>query len=96
MFFDSLGRPEERQVYNRAGRLVYLNDYEADGRPSPGGMMTLIDAQDTLVWGEKYTGSVSFGYPLRSPATLLVGALGKGTKASAPPSWTPFRGGGLL
>jgi hypothetical protein len=45
-------------------------------------MIPLIDAPDTLEWGEKYTGSVYFGYPLRSPATMLVGTLYKGKKSS--------------
>lgn len=85
MLFDSLGKPMDREIYNRAGRLIYANRYEPDGRPFSSGMMTLIDAPDTLDWGEKYTGSVYFGYPLRSPATMLVGTLGKGKKASDSP-----------
>ncbi|UOQ97182.1 hypothetical protein MUN81_18325 [Hymenobacter sp. 5317J-9] len=85
MRFDSLGKPVEREIYNRAGRLIYANGYEPGGQPSPGGMMTLIDAPDTLNWGEKYTGSVSFGYPLQKPATMLVGTLSKGRKASDSP-----------
>lgn len=82
IFFDSLGKLVQRQIYNQAGKLIYLNDYAPDGRPSPGGMMTIIEAKDTLIWGGKYTGCVYFGYPLKSPATMLVGTLGKGLKAS--------------
>jgi hypothetical protein len=76
VLYDEAGKPAELRVYGAGGQLVYLDRYGPDGRPSGRGMVPLFDTRDTLAWGEKMAGSLSFGYPLTAPATLVVGTLG--------------------
>jgi hypothetical protein len=79
--FNATGQPAELHVYDSTGRLFYVDSYEADGKPSGSGMTPLFKMKDTLKWGEKMTGYVWFGYPLKTKATLLVGTLGKDLQA---------------
>jgi hypothetical protein len=76
LLFDSLtGKPVERHIYNQAGQLIYLNDYDKQGKPSRNGLTSIVDAPDTIKWGANYTGCIRFGYPLTGKVTMLIGKL---------------------
>ena len=72
--YDSAGRPVERNTYDSAGRLMFTRAY-FHGIPAEGLLYPIIEAPDTVTWGRPFAGSIRFGYPLASPATLLVGTL---------------------
>jgi hypothetical protein len=60
---------------------VYVREYDKAGEPTNGMLLPITEADNTIEWGEKYTGFVRFGYPLNSSATMVVGRLGKEMKA---------------
>jgi hypothetical protein len=73
--FDSVGRPVVRDTYDPVGRLMFSRTYDRWGIPNRGQLYPIIDAPDTVAWGQPFTGSIRFGYPLESPATLVIGTL---------------------
>ncbi|WP_234795219.1 toxin-antitoxin system YwqK family antitoxin [Hymenobacter arizonensis] len=76
LHYDSItGQPVERQVYDAQGRLVYLNSYDPDGRPSSRGLQSIMEAPDTIGRGGVYAGCLRFGYPLTGQVRLIVGTL---------------------
>ncbi|WP_216680620.1 toxin-antitoxin system YwqK family antitoxin [Hymenobacter siberiensis] len=81
VLFDSLGKPEERRTLNAAGREVLIRNYKNESQPASSTFMPIVEANDTIVWGEKFTGYIHFGYPLKSKVTMLVGRLGRDLKA---------------
>jgi hypothetical protein len=81
VIFDATGKPTELHLYDAAGILFYVDNYEADGKPSGSGMTPLFEAKDTIAWKEKMTGFIWFGYPLKTRTTMLVGRLGKDLQA---------------
>lgn len=52
IFFDSCGKPEELQVYDKKGRLIRVTDYNQQGKPRLGGGYLLFMPRTPLS-GEK-------------------------------------------
>jgi hypothetical protein len=79
--FDSLGKRKQQFTYDREGHEIYTIFYDPAGESPIGSPAHITEAKDTIRWGEKYTGSIRFGYPLKGKATMIVGVLGKDVKA---------------
>jgi hypothetical protein len=79
--FDSLGKRQQQFTYDRSGHEIYYLSYDADGEPAENLFSPITEAKDTIWWGEKYTGSIRYGYPLKGKVTMIVGVLGLDLKA---------------
>ena len=76
MVFDSVTRkPAERQLYDNKGRLFFMNNYDNRGYACLQKLFPIIDAPDTIQLGEKYEGTIRFGYPVLGEAKLIIGPL---------------------
>lgn len=73
--FDSLGHRQQQGTYDREGNQIYAIFYDWQGHTAGGSPSSIVVAKDTVRWGEPYTGSLRFGYPLRGKVLLLVGVL---------------------
>jgi hypothetical protein len=79
--FDSLGKRKQQSTYDRNGNEIYYIFYDTHGESAGGSPAHITEAKDTIWWGEKYTGSIRFGYPLKGKVTMIVGVLGEDLKA---------------
>ena len=73
--FDSLGHKVEQFTYDPSGEVIYSTFYDRHGQAAGGTPEHITEANDTISWGERYTGAIRFGYPLKGKVTLLVGVL---------------------
>ena len=71
----------ERHTFNSSGREILTTPYDAEGKPGSSFFSPIVQADDTITLGNKFSGFVTFGYPLKSKAIMLVGRLGKDMKA---------------
>lgn len=79
--FDSLGHKVEQFTYNKLGEVIYSTFYDRHGKTAGGTPEHITEANDTISWGERYTGTIRFGYPLKGKVTMLVGVLREDRKA---------------
>ncbi|TGE20987.1 hypothetical protein E5K02_24805 [Hymenobacter metallicola] len=79
--FDSLGKRKQQSTYDRDGNGIYDIFYSPPGESPLGSPVPITEAKDTIWWGEKYAGSVRFGYPLKGNVTMIVGVLREDRKA---------------
>ncbi|WP_208308506.1 toxin-antitoxin system YwqK family antitoxin [Hymenobacter defluvii] len=83
VLFDSTGKRTESHTYDLHGEHLYMQTYDSEGHADAGHLSPILEVRDTIAWGEKYQGSIRFGYSLTNKATLLVGRrLGLDRKAA--------------
>ncbi|WP_375434858.1 toxin-antitoxin system YwqK family antitoxin [uncultured Hymenobacter sp.] len=60
VLYDSLGHAQEKQYYDAQSKLIGISAFDNVGRPYPPTLMPLLDVPDTIIWGERYSGSIRF------------------------------------